>query len=122
SNGSVTGKIVVTNYDRLHKFDSTQFVGVVCDESSCIKSMDGKLRDMVTEFMREIPYRLLCTATAAPNDYVELGTSSEALGEMGQRDMITKFFKQETSKDYLGWGRIKYRMRGHAEVPFWRWV
>jgi hypothetical protein len=67
-------------------------------------------------------YRLLCTATASPNDYIELGTSSEALGYMGQRDMITMFFKQETSKDYLGWGRTKYRMKGHAETAFWKWV
>jgi len=65
---------------------------------------------------------LLCTATAAPNDYWELGTSSEALGLLGFRDMITKFFKQETSKDHHGWGRTKYRFRGHAEEPFWSWV
>jgi hypothetical protein len=114
--------IVVTNYERLHHFNPHDFSGVVCDESSAIKAMDGKRRDEVTEFMRTVKYRLLCTATAAPNDYVELGTSSEALGEMGQRDMITMFFKQETSKDYLGWGRTKYRMKGHAETQFWRWV
>jgi hypothetical protein len=72
--------------------------------------------------MRLIPYRLLCTATAAPNDYHELGTSSEAIGELGYRDMITKFFKQDDSKGHLAWGRVKYRFRGHAEQPFWRWV
>jgi hypothetical protein len=120
--GTVAPNITVTNYDRLHHFDQNDFAGVVCDESSCIKAMDGERRAAVTEFLRPIPFRLLCTATAAPNDYVELGTASEALGEMGQRDMITAFFVQETKKDYLGWGRTKYRMKGHAETPFWRWV
>ena len=62
------------------------------------------------------------TATAAPNDFWELGTSSEALGLLGFRDMITTFFKQETGKDHLGWGRTKYRFRGHAQEPFWAWV
>lgn len=115
-------RIVVTNYEQLHYFSQANFSGVVCDESSILKNFDGKTKARVTEFMRRIPYRLLCTATAAPNDYVELGTSSEALGQMGFQDMVTLFFKQETKKDRLGWGRTKYRMRGHAEVGFWRWV
>ncbi len=122
SNGQFAGKIVVANYERLHHFNQADFSGVVCDESSSIKAMDGKRRAEVTDFMRTVKYRLLCTATAAPNDYIELGTASEALGEMGQRDMITMFFKEEIKKDYLGWGRKKYRMKGHAEIPFWRWV
>lgn len=120
--GRVEGNITVTNYERLHYFNANDFSGAVCDESSAIKSMDGKRRALVTEFMRTIPNRLLCTATAAPNDYVELGTSSEALGYMGQRDMITMFFKQLTKKDYLGWGRTKYILKGHAHKAFWRWV
>lgn len=122
TNGQHTGGIVVTNYERLHHFDPTAFVGCVCDESSAIKNFDGKRRDIVTAFMRRLPYRLLCTATAAPNDFIELGTSSEALGYLGYRDMLTMFFKQETRKDHLGWGRTKYRFRGHAQKPFWRWV
>ena len=120
--GKHAGGIVVTNYERLHYFSPTDFAGVVCDESSAIKNFAGARRELVTEFLRTIPYRLLCTATAAPNDYFELGTSSEALGYLGFRDMITMFFKQETSKYHLGWGRTKYRFRGHAEHPFWRWV
>jgi len=115
-------KIVVTNYDRIHYFNSEDFAGVVCDEVSCLKAADGERRQEVTEFLRTRPYRLLCTATAAPNDYIEIGTLSEALGVMGQRDMITAFFTQDTEKEYLGWGRTKYRMKGHAEKPFWRWV
>lgn len=112
----------VTNYEQLHKFNPEDFAGVVCDESSSIKNFKSARKAMVTEFMRTISYRLLCTATAAPNDFWELGTSSEALGLLGFRDMVTTFFRQETSKDHLGWGRTKYRFRGHAEEPFWAWV
>lgn len=114
--------VYVTNYEQLHKFDPAMFAGVVCDESSAIKDAKGVRKDVVTEFLRTIHFRLLCTATAAPNDFEELGTSSEALGLLGYRDMITKFFKQVTSNDNRGWGRTKYRFRGHAEQPFWSWV
>lgn len=121
--GSTNGpRVYITNYEQLHKFDSSTFAGVVCDESSAIKDFKSKTKAAVVEFCRTLQYRLLCTATAAPNDYWELGTSSEALGYLGFRDMITTFFKQETSKDHLGWGRTKYRFRGHAEKPFWSWV
>jgi len=95
---------------------------VVCDEASAIKSADGKTTAAVTEFMRQVPNRLLCTATPAPNDFHELGTSSEALGGLGCRDMLGRFFKQDTAKDHRGWGRSKYRLKGHAEEPFWKWV
>jgi len=120
--GSVNRNITITNYERLHYFSTDGFGGVVCDESSAIKNFASKRRFDITNFMKQVPYRLLCTATAAPNDFHELGTSSEALGYFGYRDMITRFFKQETVKDYLGWGRSKFRFRGHAELPFWRWV
>ena len=115
-------RVWITNYEQLHKYNPSDFAGIVCDESSAIKDFKSERKKVVTEFARELPYRLLCTATAAPNDFWELGTSSEALGYLGFRDMVTSFFKQETSKDYLGWGRTKYRFRGHAEQPFWRWV
>lgn len=116
------GRVVVANYERLHYFSPDDFAGVVCDESSILKNFKGRRKTEVTEFMRTVPYRLLCTATAAPNDYVELGTSAEALGEMGFQDMVGRFFKKETNKDSRGWGRTKYQMRGHAERDFWRWV
>lgn len=115
-------RVVVANYDRLHYFSPGDFGGVVCDESGGIKNFSGKRTAAVTEFLRTVPFRLLCTATPAPNDYDELGTSSEALGEMGCQDMITKFFKKQTSKDHLGWGRTKYKLKGHADRDFWRWV
>lgn len=121
--GKISGsKIWITNYEQLHKFDPSQFIGMIGDESSAIKNYKGERKKVVVEFMRRLPFRLLCTATAAPNDFWELGTSSEALGVLGFRDMITTFFKQETQQDYLGWGRTKYRFRGHAEQPFWSWV
>lgn len=132
--GEVHKGINVTNYERLHYFNPSDFAGVVCDESSILKSFVGATRAAVTEFMRHIPYRLLCTATAAPNDYIELGTSSEALGELGYTDMLTRFFKndQNTIRPVVyrhhgqNFGKLddaaKWRFKGHAELPFWRWV
>jgi hypothetical protein len=120
--------VTITNYERLEKFNPDQFGGLVCDESSAIKSFDGKRRAVVTEFMRILPYRLLGTATAAPNDYIELGTSSEALGYLGHMDMLARFFtnKDRTSKSRGGrWravGGEKWRFKGHAEDVFWQWV
>ena len=127
--------IVVTNYERLHYFKPEDFAGVVCDESSILKNFDGKTKAEVTAFMRHIPYRLLCTATAAPNDYIELGTSSEALGELGYIDMLKMFFKAIDNNYSQGCGQRtgqrrfehqvfggKFRFRGHAEKDFWRWV
>jgi len=93
NNGYVETGINITNYERLHYFNPDDFAGCVCDESSILKSFDGTRRKEITEFMKKIPYRLLCTATAAPNDYIEFGTSSEALGELGYTDMLTRFFK-----------------------------
>ena len=122
--GTPAPHITITNYDRLHLFDREQFGGVVCDESSAIKSFDGERRKLVTDFMRLMPYRLLATATAAPNDYIELGTSSEALGYLGHMDMLNRFFtnSQNTSKAVRNWTGDKWRFKGHAEEEFWRWV
>jgi hypothetical protein len=123
--GSSAGHIVVANYERLHYFDPAHFAGVVCDESSILKSFAGQRKAEITAFMRKVPYRLLQTATAAPNDYVELGTSSEALGYMGHMDMLNRFFKNDLNNSAQGRMRgevIKWRLKGHAEGPFWRWV
>lgn len=117
-----SAKIWVTNYQQLAKYDPGMFAAVVCDESSCIKDAKSTTKAVVTEFLRTVQYRLLCTATAAPNDFHELGTSSEALGMLGFRDMITTFFKMEQAGGGHAWGRVKYRFRGHAEEPFWAWV
>lgn len=117
--------ITVTNYEKLHLFQSSDFVGCVCDESSILKSFDGRTRSAVTEFMRRLPYRLLATATAAPNDFTELGTSSEALGYLGHMDMLLRFFRNDLnncSTGRIGGQTIKWRLKGHAAVPFWQWV
>lgn len=123
--GKLSRDIVITNYQKLHHFDPADFSGVVCDESSILKSFDGATKQALTVFMRKVPYRLLCTATAAPNDYVELGTSSEALGYLGHIDMLNRFFKNDQNNSATGrqWGSVaKWRFKGHAELPFWRWV
>lgn len=117
-------RIVVTNYERLHHFNADDFAGVVCDESSILKNFDGATRLVVTDFMRKRPYRLLCTATAAPNDYIELGTSSEALGGLGASDMISRFFRKTEATTTARQERMAgiYRLRPHATHDFWRWV
>ena len=135
ADGKVHQGINVTNYERLHYCNPDDFAGVVCDESSILKSFDGETRKAVTEFMRKIPYRLLCTATAAPNDYIELGTSSEALGQLGYMDMLGRYFKNDQGNAIrtvvFRQGKknfqqlddaAKWRFKGHAETPFWRWV
>ncbi len=119
--------ILVANYERLHHFDPSDFGGLVCDESSILKSFEGVTKAAVTEFMRRLPYRLLGTATAAPNDYIELGTSSEALGYLGYMDMLGRFFtnRRNTSAAYHGKWRMRddeWRFKGHAETAFWQWV
>lgn len=123
--GAMRGKLIVTNYERLGAFHPSDFAGVVCDESSILKSFDGARKAQITEFMRKVPYRLLDTATAAPNDYIELGTSSEALGYLGYMDMLNRFFKNDlnNSATRRHYGEApKWRFKGHAELPFWRWV
>jgi len=123
--GKINSKITITNYEQLHKFEPSDFVGIVCDESGILKSFKGALRKEITIFMRKIEYRLLATATPAPNDYIELGTSSEALGYLGAMDMLNKFFKNDQHNSKVGRYRgqeVKWRLKGHAELPFWRWI
>lgn len=120
--GAVRGEIVVANYESLHKFDPSRFAGVVCDESGCIKNFSGKRRHQIVEFLRTIQYRLLATATAAPNDYHELGNSAEALGHLGYMDMLSHFFtndEKSINPNALG---VRWRFKKAAEGPFWRWV
>jgi len=123
--GTAHPGITITNYESLHNFSPSDFVGCVCDESSILKSFSGVRKQEITAFMRKMKYRLLATATAAPNDYVELGTSSEALGYLGHMDMLNKFFKNDLNNSSTGRYRgqtAKFRLKGHAELPFWRWV
>lgn len=129
--GNPKGNITVTNYERAHLFTPDDYKGVICDESSAIKSFHGVRREIVTSFMRKHHYRLLATATAAPNDYIELGTSSEALGYLDRTDMMSRFFKNDERTSIVahakwtgqnGGRQIGWRLKAHAEVPFWKWV
>lgn len=119
------GRITVCNYERLHLLYPYDFAAVVCDESSILKNFKGKTRLEITIFMRKVKYRLLATATPSPNDFPELGTSSEVLGYMGHMDMLNKFFKNDlnnSSTGRIGGEVIKWRLKGHAKQAFWRWV
>jgi superfamily II DNA or RNA helicase len=138
--GKPMPNITVTNYERLKKFDPSDFSGVVCDEASIIKHWSGATQKGVTRFLSALPYRLLCTATPAPNDYIEMGTHSEAIGDMTYSDMLAMFFRQisddekkkrATADDVihsrrLSWRVIQsiglYAMKAHAFEPFWKWV
>jgi hypothetical protein len=122
--GRFTKKIVICNYERLHYFNTDDFIGVICDESSILKNFDGKIKNQVTSFVKKLPYRFLSTATPSPNDFIELGTSSEALGYMGYMDMLTKFFKNnqnsvDSTNRNIG---EKFYLKPHAEKDFFAWV
>lgn len=127
--GKLAGKIIVANYERLHLFNADDFEAVILDESSILKNFEGQRKKQITDFMKKRPYRFLFTATAAPNDYTELGTSSEVLGALAFRDMLDRFFKNDQNNIEMktkwvvcGGTKPKWSFRGHAEIPFWRWV
>ena len=125
--GKINSKITITNYERLHYFNPEDFIGVILDESSILKNFKGAVKNQFNIFVRKIQYRLLATATAAPNDFVELGTSSEALGYLGYMDMLGKFFKNDQNNCANNTrGRFteatKWRLKGHSHDAFWRWV
>ena len=120
--GKHTKKIVVCNYERLHYFNENDFVGVILDESSILKNFDGKIKNSITSFVKKIPYRFLSTATPSPNDYIELGTSSEALGYLGYTDMLSKFFKNNGNSIDIRHAGCEWYIKPHAENDFWKWV
>lgn len=106
----------ISNYEKLHHFDPADYVGLVLDESSIIKAQDGKTRQAIIEFARQIPYRLACTATPSPNDYMELGNHAEFLGVMSYTEMLATYFVHD------GGETAKWRLKGHAEERFWEWL
>lgn len=122
--GTHTKNIVICNYERLHYFNSEDFQGVVLDESSILKNFDGKIKNQITSFVKKLPYRFLSTATPSPNDFIELGTSSEVLGYMGYMDMLGKFFKNNQNSSDSNARNIgeKYYLKPHAEKDFFSWV
>ena len=120
--GLHTKSIVICNYERLHYFNSKDFTGVILDESSILKNFDGKIKNQITSFVKKLPYRFLSTATPSPNDFIELGTSSEALGYMGYIDMLGKFFKNNNNSIDPKHAGEKWYLKPHAEKDFFRWV
>lgn len=112
----VAGTIVVANYEKLHRFDPTQFVGVVLDESSILKSFTGSTKRRLIDSYSDTPYRLACTATPAPNDQMELGNHAEFLGVMRSSEMLSRWFINDTMK------AGGYRLKGHAAESFWQWM
>ena len=95
---------------------------MVLDESSILKNFEGKIKNQVTSFVKKVPYRFLSTATPSPNDFIELGTSSEALGYMGFTDMLGKFFKNNNNSIDPKHAGEKWYLKPHAETDFFSWV
>lgn len=120
--GKYKSKIVVCNYERLHYFNFSDFDCVILDESSILKNFDGAIKNNITAFLKKVKYRYLFTATPSPNDYIELGTSSEALGYLGYTDMLTKFFKNNNNSVDIRHAGAEWYLRPHAERDFWRWI
>ena len=120
--GKLNSKIVVCNYERLDKFNPADFDCVILDESSILKNFDGATKQKVTAFLKRVKYRFLFTATPSPNDFVELGTSSEALGYLGYTDMLTRFFTN--NEDTISPVNIgtEWKLKGHAKETFFEWV
>lgn len=125
---SIKSNIVVTNYDRIDNFNPADFAGIVLDESSIIKAHDSKTRAKLIEFTRDIPFRLPCTATPAPNDYVELGNHAEFLGVCSAKEMLATWFVHSGTmratgvKNYGKAPLAEWRLKGHAEQEFWAWL
>jgi hypothetical protein len=124
----VASDIVVTNYDRIQNFNPSKFAGIVLDESSIIKAHDSKTRKLLIEFTKDIPFRLPCTATPAPNDYVELGNHAEFLGVCSAKEMLATWFVHDGSmkatnvKNHGSKPVDEWRLKGHAEQEFWAWL
>lgn len=120
--GKHTKKIVICNYDRLHYFNSSDFECVILDESSILKNFQGKIKGQVTAFIKKIPFRFMSTATPAPNDYIEFGTTSEALGYLPYMDMLQRFFANNENNIRPQDIGSKWYLKPHAKSDFFSWV
>lgn len=116
SQNDVKDGINITNYEKLDKFTANEFMAVALDESSILKSFTGKVRTAIIDNFVNVPYKLACTATPAPNDYMELGNHSEFCGVMTRAEMLSMFFVHD------GGETSKWRLKGHAEDVFWQWL
>lgn len=112
----ITSGIVITNYERLHQFDTSAFAGVVLDESSILKAYTGATKRKIIAAFKKTPYKLACSATPAPNDHLELGNHAEFLDVMDSNQMISRWFINDTME------AGSYRLKHHAEKDFWRWL
>ena len=115
-NSQVINGINIINYEKLHKIDTEQFVGVVLDESSILKSFTGKTTNLLIQTFNKTPYKLSCSATPSPNDYTEIGTQAEFLNICTKNEMLSLFFINDASSG-IGW-----RLKGHSEEEFYRWI
>ena len=134
SMNDIEGPISITNYEMAGEFDYSQFGAVVLDESSILKSIGGKTRQKLTDLCRKVKYRLCCTATPAPNDYIELGNHTEFLGICKQSEMLAMFFVNANKEHTIHYEGQTYRKKGtnkagtewrlkhHAEQPFFKWL
>src|ERR1035437_7906529 len=109
-------KITIANYEMLEHFNPADYTGIVLDESSILKSYDGAFRNQIITAFAQTPFRLACTATPAPNDYMELGNHSEFLGALNRTEMLSTFFVHD------GGDTSKWRVKRHARRDFWKWV
>jgi hypothetical protein len=116
SQADVRQGINITNYEMLHHFSAAAFAGIVLDESSILKSFTGKMRNSIIESFGGTPFRLACTATPSPNDYMELGNHSEFLGAASRTAMLATYFNHD------GGETSKWRLKGHGVKRFWEWV
>lgn len=116
SQADVRDGINITNYERVEKFDPESFIGVIPDESSILKSIDGKTRKLLMERFKDTPYRLCLSATPAPNDHMEIGCQSEFIDVMSRGEMLSMFFVHD------GGDTAKWRLKGHARDAFWQWM
>lgn len=116
NNEQVINGINIINYEKLHKIDTEQFIGVVLDESSILKSFTGKESMLLIKTFNKTPYKLSCSATPSPNDYTEIGTQAEFLNVCEKREMLSLFFINDASSG-IGW-----RLKGHSEEEFYKWI
>lgn len=116
SQADVKDGLNITNYEKLDKFECGEFSGIILDESSILKSFTGKVRNQIIEYFSKTPFKLACTATPAPNDFMELGNHSEFLGIMTRSEMLSMYFVHD------GGQTSKWRLKRHAESIFWQWM
>lgn len=116
SQDDVRPGVNITNYEKIHKFDTDSFIGVVLDESSILKSYSGKTTTDLIRRFRHTPYKLACTATPSPNDFTELGNHAEFLDVMTMNEMLSMYFINDSSSGF-GW-----RLKGHSVTEFFKWI